>query len=705
MRIRTKLLVILLALVLPPLVATSFYALRQARLMGDEIAGGAAEAFKHSAERELSLMVELIGEDLNDNRQMLELSLAFLAEEASRAMTGPPAPAGPVYFDEAFDAADRLPPGLSRLTDASAPSVAATADTPSFHRPAGLSAQAAEAEAKRLTALLPTLSTLRQNLGDAFLWAYVALEDGLMCTFPGHGAMPPGYDARSREWYQAALERNAAAWRILVDASTGRLTATVSRPVRGPDGKFLGVAGLDAPLEAMLPESDLSKRWGEGVRALIVTTAERPGGRDVLVLGNRDFLGQTQKWDTPVAPKRLDSDDAASLTRLAEDIDAKRPDLVTMTMAGHQIFAAFKPFPDTPAGLLVMVPRQAVLRQAASAEASILGRTQRMMAVVVSFALAAVAAAVGLAFFGARAVTRPVTALCGAARKLAEGDLTARAPVSGRDELADLAQAFNDMAPQLSERLRLKQDMLLAMEVQQNLLPKAPPHLAGLDIAGATFYCDETGGDYFDYLQFSPQNSHGCDVALGDVTGHGISAALFMATGRALLRGRVGAESGPAALLTLVNSLLCQDTSDSGRFITLFYLRLEAGGLAPAGSLIWSRAGHDPALLYDPATDAFEELMGPGIPLGVMEDFAYTEQHRPGLRPGQVLVIGTDGIWEARNPDDAMYGKKRFREVLRRHASATAEAIIAAVHQDVTDFQAGAPRDDDITLVVVKALA
>ncbi|MHC1711479.1 MAG: SpoIIE family protein phosphatase [Solidesulfovibrio sp.] len=705
MRIRTKLLCILLALVLPPLLAVSFYALREAKLLGHELARRAADSYTQSAKRELALMVDLIGEDVGDNRQMLELSLAFLGREADRAMSGPPTPAATGLFAEDFDAAGAMPPDHSPSPGATPPAALATADVPTFSLPPELARVQAEQDAARLTGMLPTLATLRQKLGSTLLWAYVALPNGLLCSFPGHGPMPAGYDARTRPWYKEALARKGPAWSIIADATTGRLTATVSAPIYKEDGMLLGVAGIDAPLEAMLPESDLSKRWGDGVRALVVYTLDRAGTRAVAMLGSRDFLGTSQGWEAPLKPSPLDSPDPANLVRLADAIDGNRSDQLDLTLGDAQYFAVFKPFPDTPAGLLVLVPRQAVLEQADSAEASILARTRLMMAVVISFALFAVGFAIVLAFFGARAVTRPISALCGVAGRLAQGDLSARAAIPGKDELAQLAGIFNSMAPKLTERLRLKQDMLLAMEVQQNLLPKAPPTLPGLDIAGATFFCDETGGDYFDYLQFMPAGATACDVVLGDVTGHGISAALFMATGRALLRGGRDADQGPAALLTLVNGLLCQDTSDSGRFLTLFFLRLENGGVGPRGSLVWSRAGHDPALVYDPATDDFEELMGPGIPLGVLPEFVYEEQARPGLAPGQVLVIGTDGIWEARCPEGEMYGKDRFRDVMRRHASDTAETIIAAVVKDVTDFQASAPRDDDITLVVVKALA
>ncbi len=698
MRIRTKLLLILLALALPPLVAISFYALREGRLLGDELAAKAAVSYRHAAEQELALMVDLIGEDLNDNRRLMELSVALLAQESRAALTGPAAGEDAARTAEEFDAAGGLPPGLAPLPDYPVP---ATAQALSVSRPRGTAL--AQGQAARLAGLLPTMDMLRAKLTDNMLWAYVALPDGLMASFPGHGRMPEGYDPRDRPWYTEALSRREAAWSILVDASTGRLTATVSTPVTAADGRLLGVAAIDAPLEAMLPESDLSRRWGEGVKALLVRRAETAGGQALEVIGTQNFLSTALTWNTPLAPEPFAAEDPAAADRLAAAIASKRPVQMPLGLDGQDFFAVFKPFPDTPAGLLVLVPREAVLRQADTAEASILARTQGMLAVVVAGSLLAVAGAVVLASLGARAVTKPVTALCEAAGKLAQGDLDSRAPVSGRDELAHLAMTFNAMAPKLAERLRLKQDMLLAMEVQQNLLPSAPPSLPGLDVAGSTRFCDETGGDYFDFLTIEGDGQGGLDVIVGDATGHGIAAALFMATGRALLRGGRAGRADPARLISLANALLCRDTMDSGRFLTLFYLRLAGGGLAPAGHLEWARAGHDPALVYDPASDTFGELMGPGLPLGVLPDYAYEGQSHPGLKPGQVLALGTDGIWEARNPSGEMYGKDRFRAVIRANAKAPAADILAAAHKDVADFQAGAPRDDDITLVIVKA--
>ena len=256
------------------------------------------------------------------------------------------------------------------------------------------------------------------------------------------------------------------------------------------------------------------------------------------------------------------------------------------------------------------------------------------------------------------------------------------------------------MTPKLLERIKLKNDMSLAMEVQRNLLPEHPPRIPGLDIAAVCQFCDETGGDYYDFLSFSRESGETFDLILGDVTGHGISAALFMATGRALLHARTEDDPDLARCLTMVNRLLCRDTQLTGRFITLFFLSMRLD----TGELSWVRAGHDPTLIYDPATDAFDELAGPGIPLGVEESWEYQANHKSGITPGQLLVLGTDGIWEAMNPAGEMYGKERFKEVLRQNAHRTAQEVVDAVVAAVMAFVSPGRPEDDLTLVIVKSL-
>ncbi len=153
-------------------------------------------------------------------------------------------------------------------------------------------------------------------------------------------------------------------------------------------------------------------------------------------------------------------------------------------------------------------------------------------------AAVAVLAAVALAFALASAVSRPVQSLIGFMQRVGSGDLEAKAEFGGSGEFRQLADALNRMIADLRDRLRLLHSLGIAMEVQRRLLPASAPKVRGLDVAGHSTYCDETGGDYFDFLVLDKAAPDQVLVALGDVMGHGVAAALVMAGVRAVLRDR-----------------------------------------------------------------------------------------------------------------------------------------------------------------------
>jgi sigma-B regulation protein RsbU (phosphoserine phosphatase) len=297
--------------------------------------------------------------------------------------------------------------------------------------------------------------------------------------------------------------------------------------------------------------------------------------------------------------------------------------------------------------------------------------------------------------------TSDIRKVSGAAMKLSRGEFGDPLPVKSRDEVGELIRSFNLMTSQLQERLKLKEAMNLAMEVQQNLLPASPPSVPGLDIAGRSLYCQETGGDYFDYiLRSGPAGTQRLCVAVGDVVGHGISAALLMTTVRALLRGRLDQPGSIAETVGDVNRLLCKDTAPSGSFVTLFLLAVD-----PAlGHLEWVRAGHDPALLYCAATGDVHDLGGSGMALGVEDAYSYLSGDRSGFSAGDVLLISTDGIWETRNTLSEKFGKERVGQIVRRHHRLSAEGILQTVLNALEEFRGEAPQEDDITLLVLKSM-
>jgi serine phosphatase RsbU (regulator of sigma subunit) len=245
---------------------------------------------------------------------------------------------------------------------------------------------------------------------------------------------------------------------------------------------------------------------------------------------------------------------------------------------------------------------------------------------------------------------------------------------------------------------RVRHSLSLAMEVQQNLLPKTDPKIDGLTIAGKIIYCDETGGDYYDFLENRNDGQGKIGVVVGDVSDHGISSALLMATARGIIRQRASMIGGIDRAVVDINRQLARDIKDSGRFMTLFYAEINR----PQKTMRWLNAGHEPAIFYDPISDTFERLSGEGsLPLGIMENAEYTEVKR-SIVPGQLLVIATDGIFEALNPEGEMFGKNRVYDAIRRNASAHAAEIQHTLFDAVHQFQKEAIPKDDMALVVVK---
>jgi sigma-B regulation protein RsbU (phosphoserine phosphatase) len=312
--------------------------------------------------------------------------------------------------------------------------------------------------------------------------------------------------------------------------------------------------------------------------------------------------------------------------------------------------------------------------------------------------LMAIGVGIVIAMIMSDIVARSVNSLIKAIRQIARGSFSERVKIISNDELGYIGEVINDMTQGLQERDRLRQSLYLAMEVQQNLLPKSAPQVPGLQIAGHSIYCDETGGDYFDYFVKDTHQPGQISVAVGDVAGHGIAPALLMASARALLRQHAMQRPTASAIVSAVNRSLALDVQDSGRFMTLFYAEIDG----PARHLAWVRAGHEPAILYDPTNDTFETLTGRGVALGVLPEAAYPVSRRSDLKTGQLLLIGTDGIWETLNPAGQMFGKEALYQTVRRHATAPADVVVSAVFEALHDFQGDRSPADDVTLVVVR---
>jgi sigma-B regulation protein RsbU (phosphoserine phosphatase) len=303
-----------------------------------------------------------------------------------------------------------------------------------------------------------------------------------------------------------------------------------------------------------------------------------------------------------------------------------------------------------------------------------------------------------LNFLAGRSILLPVKEMKRVVDKMHAGDFHQKVKVVSNDELGDLGDGMNEMTAGLVERDQMRHSLYLAKEVQQALLPRSNPEIKGLDIASVSVYCDETGGDYYDFFVPQQPNAGRISIVVGDVSGHGISSALLMTTARAFFRQRSALPGKISDVVSDVNRLLVEDVADSGSFMTLFFLSIDRVNR----TLTWVRAGHDPAVFYDPLTGSVEELRGSGMAMGIDGNHDYRQFSRQDLAPGQIILMGTDGIWEAQNANGEMFGKDTIYRIVEQYSDTDAKGLLTACRYALDKFRDGVKPEDDVTLVVIK---
>jgi serine phosphatase RsbU (regulator of sigma subunit) len=238
----------------------------------------------------------------------------------------------------------------------------------------------------------------------------------------------------------------------------------------------------------------------------------------------------------------------------------------------------------------------------------------------------------------------------------------------------------------------IQRDLNQAAEIQRRMLPDQAPQVEGAEVAGFNAACRTVGGDYYDFFAH-PGGTIG--LALGDVSGKGMPASLMAMALHARVQVLAAEPGDLAAFMTRLNKATCANCP-SNRFITFFFCVLDGR----TGHLAFANAGHNPPVIVR-ASGKAEMLEGGGPPLGILPLAPYGEM-RAQLDPGDALAIYSDGVTEASNAAQEEFGEERFIEILNRHRDEPAAAMVQAVTEALTEFAAGAPQADDITIVIAK---
>ncbi|MHC4849566.1 MAG: SpoIIE family protein phosphatase [Planctomycetota bacterium] len=506
-------------------------------------------------------------------------------------------------------------------------------------------------------------------------------------VFLATAAETAGKNVAFRRYWKEARAGRSYISTLIVGRHTKKHGIYISGPIRRDDGPILGVAVLKIDASVLgRYVGDVSV--GKGGAVLLDANGV------ILASPNEAFQFHSLKQLTPeqireINPKALwDRETILPAPLAAAEVIDHEPegDTWRTELDGEVFFAGEAKLEIVPWRVMTYEPRSSIDEPVRELMAEMLGA----IALVALFTVLFV-------FSHSRSILQPVRRLSKTAERLAGGDLDARAEVAADDEIGRLARAFHVMVPELQAGMEMRHSLGLAQDVQKNLLPDAAPEFPGVELAGHSVPADETGGDYYDFMDLRPWGDNRLAVVVGDVVGHGVAAALLMATARANLRSRARPLGDLEPLFAGMNQLLAEDVQH-GQFMTMLFLVFDP----EKKSARWVNAGHHPPFHLQVRDGAVSERTSENIPLGVVSDWAFEPSDEIQLHSGDLLLLGTDGIWEAVNPRDEQYGRRRIAQVLQTNRSKSPAEIIEALLADLALFREGVPFNDDVTMVVMR---
>ncbi len=539
-------------------------------------------------------------------------------------------------------------------------------------------------------------------------WIYIGTGSGIFRLYPYADDLPPEFDPRSREWYQNALNQDGIVWsRPYVDAGKTGLTVTCS--YRIPDSTRDWVIGADVTIETINQMILDTSFGGEGYGMLI--------GSDGHIITRPGLTAEDQLWDESFTNENLLEAPNREIKYVAQKMVRGETGISRISLDRNDVFVAYAPVKTTGWSIAIVMPVETVIEPATLTGEKLSQQTaettdqidqqitRSMHLFIIAMVILIGAAVLGSALFS-QAITRPLKRLGEGADAIGRGDLAYRVETGTDDEFGELAANFNKMADDLSammadlekttaERERLSRELEIAHSIQESFLPDRAPIIKGFDLAAKSIPALFVGGDFYDFI---PLGDGRFGLVIADVSGKGVSAALFMALSRTLVRASTADEPSPAVAIKQANRLICEDSKTS-MFVTLFYAILDAN----KKTLTYVNAGHNPPVFLRGNDHSITLLKAEGIALGVIEDIELETVEIP-LHEDDLLVLYTDGVTEAENADDELYGEERLETVLTTIQGKTAAGIITSIIEDISAFAGDNPQSDDITLLVMKTL-
>ena len=530
--------------------------------------------------------------------------------------------------------------------------------------------------------------------GEMITTVYVGTESGFLISYDKNadiaefndGETESYFDFFKQSWYQNAQNAKGAFFTDLYPDSYGRgLMISCAAPFR-KDGKFAGVVCMDI-LVTNLHKSIIDLNIGEGSFSFLIN---RKG--DIIA---SPFIKLDQTEFKNVHHESCPAHSVADKIMSAQTGIAALPD--------QSVFYAYTPIAVADWTLCVHIPKALVF----SSVHEINKHIQMAICFFLASFIVITIAVILIARHSSRTITRPLLRLKNDVQVISKGNLDRRAEVTTNDEIGDLATSFNNMAVSLdqyikdltnvtAEKERIGAELNVATHIQSSMLPCIFPPFPDrkeFDIYATMQPAKEVGGDFYDF--FMVDDDH-LAVVMADVSGKGVPAALFMVIGKTLIKDHTTPGSDLGSVFSEVNNMLCESNSE-GLFITAFEGVLDLR----TGEFRFVNAGHEPPFIAHAGQPFALHKIRPGFVLAGMEDIRY-KGNSIQLEPGDKIFLYTDGVTEATDAANNLYGMERLTNILKSVTDKQPDDILPAVKKDIDTFVGNAPQFDDITMLCLE---
>ncbi len=531
---------------------------------------------------------------------------------------------------------------------------------------------------------------------------YIGTQSGISYRYSRSNLYNEDYDPRERDWYKAAMEEpDTLVWLPTYIDSYGNTCITAAMSYRDKDGELVGVVASDVLLTSMIDDV-MNLRVGDSGTCFVLDA-------DLNFIAHPDM--DNEGFDIELA-NHFDGEDFVNALSSSEN------GIVETTYEGNNSYVAFSKMVETGWFFCATIETDEVTAPAIEAKNQsdkLTRESQELMQkelfninklFMIYFAIIGIIVII-ISFVVSGTITRPIQKLANSVRDIGKGNFDQKIPVETGGEIGMLVNRFNEMQDNLKEYLeniqkitaekeRIGAELAVATQIQADMLPRtfpAYPNRKEFTVFASMDPAKEVGGDFYDFF-FTDDNHFA--MVMADVSGKGVPAALFMVIAKALIKSnaqQLGADASPSAILYEVNNQLCEG-NEAELFVTVWLAIVEIS----TGKGIAANAGHEhPALRRKGGK--YELVVYRHSPaVAAMEGMKFRE-HEFQLNPGDSLYIYTDGVAEATNSQNELYGTERMVNALNKEPGADPETLLHNIREDVDGFVQEASQFDDLTML------